>query len=179
MLVIFRGIHKSCFNAQLRQPLTEEFRNAAIYVPLRDDVISTLQQGQNRSRNRRHPRRKQQCAIGALQFGNGRLRHGMSRVSIPGVKPVGGRGAHLLVAIGDFERRCLINRGRQRTILLAQIRAPADGFGFLAAFVRFHSIAPVRKADKSTKSNVLTRTRQEGTAHYWTLPAFIIPTSWI
>src|SRR5439155_21136537 len=119
-----------------------------------------------------------QRAIGALKFRNGRFRHGVGRVSIPGVKPVSVRGAYLLVAVGDLERGCLINRGRQRTILLAQIRTSAHGFGFLAAFVRFHWSTPLGR-QIAPKSNVPTRTRQEGPPRRWTLPAFIIATSWI
>ncbi len=42
VLVVYSGVHKCGFHAQLRQPSGEKFRDSAIDIALGDDVITTL-----------------------------------------------------------------------------------------------------------------------------------------
>ena len=59
VLIVFSGIHKGSLDAQLGQPLTQEFCSAAVNVALGDYVVSSFQQRQDRSRNRSHAGSKQ------------------------------------------------------------------------------------------------------------------------
>ncbi len=132
------GVDERRFDPQLRQTLREESDYAAINVALRHDMVTRLHQRQNRGRDRGHARRKQQRRIRALQFGDGILGGGVGGIAVARVVAVGRSGAHLLLHVGDFESRGLIDRSGERTVFFAEVGTAVHRLGFLAKLMLLH-----------------------------------------
>jgi len=73
VLVVIGHVHERGLDAELGQPLGEEFRHAAVDVALRHDVIAGFQQGKNRGRDRAHARGEDAGSVGAFERGEGLL----------------------------------------------------------------------------------------------------------
>src|ERR1019366_10122601 len=85
----------------------------------------------------------QQRRIRALQFGNGILGNRIRGIAVARVVAVGRRGAHLLLHVGDFEGRSLIDRRGEWTVLFGEAGAAAYRLGFLTELVLLHFKSPV------------------------------------
>jgi hypothetical protein len=132
------GIDEGSFDPQPGQPLREELGDAAIDIALGHDMVAGLDQRQYRRGDRGHARRKQQCRIGAFEFGDGVFGDGTGGIAVAGVEAVGRSGADLLLQVGDFEGRSLIDRRDERPVLFGEADAAADGLGFLAELMLLH-----------------------------------------
>ena len=132
------GVDEGRFDPQLRQPLRKESDHAAINIALRHDMVARLHQRKNRSSDRGHARREQQRRIRAFQFGDGIFGGGIRGIAVARVVDVGRSGAHLLLHVGDFEGRSLIDRRGERAVLLGEAGAAVNSLGFLAELVLFH-----------------------------------------
>ena len=132
------GVDERGFDSQFRQPLRQEFDHAAINIALRHDVVSRLYQRQNRSGDRGHARREHERGIRAFEFGDGILGNRVRGIAVARVVAVGGSDAQLLLHVGDFEGRGLINGCGERAVLFVEARAAAYRLGFPAKLMLLH-----------------------------------------
>ena len=85
------------------------------------------------------PEAKSSAASAPSSSAIGFFGYGVRGVAVAGVEHVGGRGAHLLIVIRDFESGSLVDRRGDRPIFLVQIGAAANRFGFRMMLVLFHT----------------------------------------
>src|SRR5208282_6144295 len=149
MLLDVVCVNERCFDPELRQPLRKKLGDSAINIALRHDVIASLRERKKRSGDRGHPRREKQGGVRAFEFSDGLFGDGAGWIAIARVEAVRWGDAQLLLHVGDFKRRSLIDRGGERTVFFGKVGAAADDLGFLAEFMVFHIAEPrsVRNKD--------------------------------
>jgi len=101
-------------------------------------VIAAFQQSHNRGRDRAHPRSENQRGLDAFQLRDGFFRNRDRGIAIARVEVIGVRGPQLLVIVGDFKRRSLIDGSRQRPVFLVEVCSAAHRLGFGVMCLPFH-----------------------------------------
>src|SRR5437868_7510653 len=139
MLIVIVGVNERSLDPELGQPLGEELGDAAINIALSDDVITALEQGENRSRDRVHARGKKQSRVDALELCDRIFRNRVSGIAVARVEHVRVRGPHLLLGVSNFEGRGLVDGCGERPVLPGEIGTSADSLGFAMVLMWLHA----------------------------------------
>ena len=138
VLLVLDGVDERGLYAHLWQPLREKFIHAAVDIALSNHMVAALHQRHDRGRDRSHARGERQRRFGAFQLGDRLLGNSVGGIAVTRVKVVAPAGAQLLIIVGDFESRGLIDRRGQRPVFLVQIRSAAHRLGFGVMSVSLH-----------------------------------------
>ena len=139
MLFVFDRIHKRGFDAQLGQPLAEEFGCAPVNVALSNNVLPSFHQRENGCGNRRHSGSEEKSGIRTFQFSDRRFGNRVSWIAVARVEHVGVRGAQLLIVVRYLERRGLINRSCQWPVFFAEVGPAVYSLSFLTMLMLLHT----------------------------------------
>ena len=124
VLLVIGGVDQSGFHAKFRQPLRQELGRAAVDVALGDDVIAAFTSARMVVVIADMPEANSKSRVGALQFRNGFLCHGVRGVAVARIEWSVRRGPDLLFHVGDFERGSLIDRRAEGAVLFAESVPP-------------------------------------------------------
>ena len=144
MLFVVGGVNERGLDAHLRQPLREKLIYTAINISLRDDVVSGFEEGHERGCDGSHAGGEGQGRVHALQRRNCFFCNRIGWITVPCIEMVSVCGAQLLVIVGDFESRGLINRSGQGSVFLLQIRSAAHSLGFGVMLFHLRCLAAIR-----------------------------------